>query len=99
MSSDAYVRNKTKEELLSQLLETAKVGTPVYEQQRMAIIVRCTQDLEARFTELTSALSKGIESGTVLNKRLFWLNGVLTTATLIGAIATVLIAISAFRAS
>ncbi len=99
MSSDGYVKDKTKEDLLSELPETANVASPVFEQQRMGIVVRCTQDLEARLTDLTSALSNGIKSGTDLNKRLVWLNGVLTVATLIGAFATLLIAISAFGAA
>jgi hypothetical protein len=44
MPDGKYIKNKTKEEILADLKGTAEPGSVVHEQQKMAIIVRCTQD-------------------------------------------------------
>jgi hypothetical protein len=46
MPDDVYVRGTSENELLSELKGTAQPGSPVFEQQRMGILVRCTEGPE-----------------------------------------------------
>ena len=48
---EAYIKGKSKEEILAQLDSIAEPGSVTHEQQKMAIIVRCTQDLEKSLNE------------------------------------------------
>ena len=41
-----YVEGKDKNEILKALVGTGQVGSSVHEQQKMGIIVRCTEDIE-----------------------------------------------------
>lgn len=45
--SDAYYKGKTAEQILAELVDTGQVGSPVHEQQKMAIWVRMTEALTA----------------------------------------------------
>lgn len=92
MPDDKYIKNKTKEEILADLKGTAEPGSIVYEQQKMAIIVRCVQDLEKSLKSLEESIIKSSESTNNLSNRLFWLEVFLVIATIVGAIATVKIA-------
>jgi len=78
----SYVRNKDKNQILEEMYTTAKPGSVVHEQQKMAIMVRCTEDLE-------KAISK-------LNLRITALDTILTLATVVGSIATALMAYKTF---
>ena len=48
----SHVAGKDKNEILESLTKIAQVGSPVHEQQKAAITVRCTEDIE------TALLSK-----------------------------------------
>ena len=54
----------------------------------MAIFVKCTMDIGKKLNEASQEIKNFNESTTKLNKRLLWLDVMLTIATLIGAIAT-----------
>jgi len=92
MTSDSYIKDKTKEEILADLKGTAEPGSVVHEQQKMAIIVRCTQDLEKSLKNLEESQIKSSDSMNKLSNRLFWLEIILVAATIVGAIATAKIA-------
>ena len=76
--SDNYVKGKNKNQILKEMNETARPNSVIYEQQKAAILVRCTEDLE-----------KSIDR---LNKKITILDVVLGSATVVGAIATAVIA-------
>lgn len=82
MQGDEYVVGKTKEELLRSLYTDAQVGSKVFEQQRMAIFVRCTDDLLTSVDRFTSSNNK-------LSGQLFWLNIILGIFTIAGTVLTV----------
>ncbi|MCK4734402.1 MAG: hypothetical protein KAT65_18245 [Methanophagales archaeon] len=92
MTSDSYIEDKTKEEILADLKGTAEPRSVVHEQQKMAIIVRCTQDLEKSLKNLEKSQIKSSDSMNKLSNRLFWLEIILVAATIVGAIATAKIA-------
>jgi hypothetical protein len=92
MPDDKYIKNKTKEEILADLKGTAEPSSVVHEQQKMAIIVRCTQDLEKSLKSLEESQIKSSESTNKLSNRLVWLEITLVVATIVGAIATAKIA-------
>jgi hypothetical protein len=57
----AYVKGKTKNQILEELTGTAEPGSPVHEQQKMGILVRCTEDLEQRAVDLGNALGRATQ--------------------------------------
>lgn len=89
----SYVKDKDKNQILEELKDTAQVGSQVHEQQKAALTVRCTEDIEASLSALKTQLKENAESSDRLGVKVFWLNIVLALATLVGAIATVVIAI------
>ncbi|MEQ9107538.1 MAG: hypothetical protein RLO04_08760 [Limnobacter sp.] len=82
MDGDEYIKDKTKEELLRSLYTDSQVGSKVYEQQRMALAVRCTEDV-------SSAINRFTDSNTVLSNRLLWLNIILGMFTIVGTALTI----------
>lgn len=58
MGDDTYVRGKSKTQLLADLYGTARPNSPVHEQLKLGVIVRCTEDIEARASELASAIDE-----------------------------------------
>lgn len=84
-----YVEGKTKNEILTDLALTAQPGSVIHEQQKAAITVRCTEDIETAFSALTSQLAKNSDSNDRLAEKVFWLNVVITIATVVGALAAV----------
>jgi len=82
--NDNYIKGKNKEDLLKDLYGTSQPGSVVHEQQKMAIFVRCTEDLEKAIHEL--------------KKKINFLDVALVIATCVGAIATALMAYKAFIA-
>jgi len=97
MSNDMYIKDKSKEQILADLYGTAEPGSEVHEQQKMAILVRCTQDLEAQIRGLTSAMEEANAGNKRLNGKLLFLNLILTLATVVGAAATLLATLRALR--
>jgi hypothetical protein len=89
----AFVKGKDKEQILAELGGTAVPGTQIHELQKSALMVRCTQDLEKQIVLLTATISDANHQQGRLNKRLFYLNIVLTVATMVGAFAILLAAL------
>jgi hypothetical protein len=79
-----YVKGKSKNELLDALVNTAEPGSRAHEQQKMGIIVRSVEDLEKSLGLLKDSMNENAKSSTALAKKVFWLNLVLTFATVIG---------------
>lgn len=96
MSDDHYVRGKTKEELLSDLHGTAEVASSTFEQLRMGILVRCTEDIEQVLAQLGGSaekLRKSIESGSSAAYKLSAMVTVLYIVIALAAVANVVIAL------
>jgi hypothetical protein len=88
----SYVAEKNKNEILEAMAGTAQPGSAIHEQQKSAILVRCTEDIEDAFQELGSQLTESVIATEKMSNRIYWLNVVLAIASLTGAIATVVIA-------
>lgn len=58
-----------------------------HEELRAALQVRCVEDLEKAIEGLSKAQAEATKSAEKLSLRVFWLNVVLTIATVIGAFA------------
>ena len=82
--------NGTKNEILNKLVSTAQPGSAVNEQQKMAIIVRCTEDLEKAISSLEESMNNNAKSSENLAKKIFWLDIVLTAATVIATIVAIM---------
>ncbi len=93
----SYTEGKTKNELLEKLEGTAHFGSQVWDQMKVGIAVRCTEDIENSIKSLENQIKESSDSSKKLNKSLLWLNIVLTSATVVGAIATALMAYKAFN--
>ncbi|MEE3880036.1 hypothetical protein [Vibrio sp. YYF0003] len=48
----SYVENKDKNQILEELIGTAQAVSQVHEQQKSAILVRCTEDIQQSIDEL-----------------------------------------------
>ena len=86
MSSE-HIKDKTKDQILDEMVGTGPVGSPVHEQLKMAIVARCTDELGARMAELGMAIKDSSASADRLGRKLFWLNVILVIATAVGAAA------------
>ena len=85
----SYVRGKSKNEILEEMVSTAQVGSSVHEQQKAALTVRCTEDIEAALAALQKQLDENAKSSDRLSSKVYWLNVALTFATVVGAVAAV----------
>jgi hypothetical protein len=70
------------------MVGTAMPGSPVHEQQKMGIIVRCTEDLENKLDALTKVIDDSNKTNAQLGDKVYALNRTLANATWVGAIAT-----------
>jgi hypothetical protein len=84
-----YVEGKDKNQILNALVGTGQPGSPVHEQQKMGIVVRCTEDLEKAIGSLEKSMNLNASSSDRLAAKVYWLNVILAIATAIGAIATI----------
>jgi len=82
MEGDEYIKGKSKEDLLRSLYTDAQPNSKVWEQQRMAIFVRCTEDLQRSVKDFT-------DSNNRLSGRLLWLNIILGVFTVVGTVLTI----------
>jgi len=89
----SYIEGKNKTQVLDELAGTAQVGSQIHEQQKAALTVLCTEDIEASLKSLENQLKLNSESSDKVGNKIFWLNVVLALATLVGAVATAFIAI------
>jgi Mg2+/citrate symporter len=81
-----YVRDRDKNEILAALGDEAQPGSQVHEQQKMAITVRCTEDIEKAIAGLSATLKENADSNDKLSRKVFWLNVILTIATVAASI-------------
>ena len=88
----SHVKDKSKNEILEAMVGTAMPTSPAHEQQKAGIIVRCTEDIEQSIKSLENQLVKNAEASDRMGTKVFWLNIILAIATLVGALATVVIA-------
>jgi hypothetical protein len=89
----SYIEGKNKTQVLNELAGTAQVGSQIHEQQKAALTVLCTEDIEASLKSLENQLKLNSESSDKVGNKIFWLNVVLALATIVGAVATAFIAI------
>ncbi|NVD34387.1 hypothetical protein [Marinobacter lutaoensis] len=66
----SYVQGKSKNEILEAMSGTAQPGSAVHEQQKSAILVRCTEDIQVAFQEQSNATRKVNSSLVHLNVRI-----------------------------
>jgi len=66
----SHVQDKTKTEILNDLAGTAQVGSQIHEQQKAAIVVRCTEDIQVSIEKQTNATRKVNNSLEQLNSRI-----------------------------
>jgi hypothetical protein len=66
----SYVQGKSKTEILEELFGTAHPGSAVHEQQKSAIWVRCTEDIQVSLQEQSNATRKVNTSLESLNSRI-----------------------------
>lgn len=84
--SDEYVKGKNKNQLLSELKDTAYAGSQVHEQMKAGILVRSVEDIEKALAILDKTIDGNAKSNDKLSRRIFWLNVILTLATVAGSI-------------
>jgi len=80
-----YVKGKDKNEILDELGDAGVPGSINHEQQKMGIIVRSVEDIEGALKSLEDSMNKNAASSESLARKVFWLNVVLTAATVVGA--------------
>lgn len=90
MVDDSRIGNKSKDQILRDLNGTAQPGSSVHEQQKMAVIVRCTEDLEKALNNHKESMNNNAESSQKLSNKIFWLNIILASATIIGLLLTII---------
>jgi hypothetical protein len=91
----SYVADKSKNDILEAMAGTAQPGSAIHEQQKSAILVRCTEDVESAFQTLGLQITESVKATEKMSNRIYWLNVALTIATLVGAFATAFIAFKA----
>ncbi len=93
------VSKKSKEKLLEEFARQNTHNTLEGEQYAAAIIVKSTADIQSSTQEIKQSIDRFKkvaedigESSDRLSKKLFWLNVVLAAGTIVGAVATAIIA-------
>jgi hypothetical protein len=66
----SYVQGNSKNEILEAMVSTAHPGSAVHEQQKSAILVRCTEDIQVSLQEQSNATRKVNTSLVALNSRI-----------------------------
>ena len=85
----AYIQGD-KNVLLENLLGTAQPTTAVHEQMKMAIFVRCTEDLETGLKSLENSMNDNADASQDLANKVRWLTAVIAVATLLGVVVAIL---------
>jgi len=79
-----------KRELLESMnKESAQPGSVTYAKRQMELMVACVEDVENAVLKLDKSIYRSSELSDRLGRKLFWLNVVLTVATVMVAVATV----------
>ncbi|HCG8196549.1 hypothetical protein [Vibrio parahaemolyticus] len=92
----SHVKDKEKNEILEAMVGTAQAGSQVHEQQKSAIIVRCTEDLQGSIDDLSyeiqslkSAFEESSENSSKVALAMNWL----TAALVLVGVAQVIVAL------
>jgi hypothetical protein len=88
----ANVSSKTKEQLLEEFSQKNSHNTLEGEQFTAAIMVKSAADIESAVNDFKIVAKDIGKSSDGLSKKLLWLNIVLTIATVLGAVATIILA-------
>ena len=83
MSIEYELKDKTKSQLLDNYFNSIQGGKP-NEFYKMAIVARCTTDIESSLKSLETSINKNANSSSNLSKKVFYLNIILTIATIFG---------------
>lgn len=81
-----FVKGKPKGQILEEMTKTGEVGSSAHEQQKMGIIVRCSEDIEKALNGLSASLDNSARQADVLSNRVFWLNLVIALAAIAGVV-------------
>ena len=96
---ETKIAGKSKRDLL---VELSRHGQGEVEDNRAllhgSIMVACVEDLEDSLKNLSHSIDEANRENQILNKRLSWLNIALVAVTLVGAVATAIIAYKALTA-
>jgi hypothetical protein len=84
-----HLEGKRKEELL-ELFTGVQPGSILYGQYQAVLAVRAVEDLERVGESLRDAITEAAAASNRLGNRVFWLNVILTAATVVGALAAIL---------
>ena len=85
MITDPFIQG-TKEELVESLHKNAEVGSPRFEQQKMAIVARCASDIEHSLLSLEKSINNNAKSNDNLARKIFYLNIILVIASCVGVL-------------
>lgn len=80
----------SKEEILELVGGGVEPGSVLFGQYQAALAVRAVEDLERVGASLVGAITEAAAASDRLGQRVFWLNVILTAATLVGAVAAIL---------
>ena len=74
---------------LLELLETQEPGTVRHEQLKMELTIQNARQVTGSVEHLRESFEKNAESNDRLANKLYWLNVILTTATVLGTLAAI----------
>ena len=81
---------KDKKELLSDFYKDFQPGASHHEHRKLAIVVRCVEDIEEAFKNLEKSMNRNAESSAALATKVLYLTWALAIATAILALVAVL---------
>lgn len=85
MSIENELKDKTKMQLLNKYFTSTQNGKS-NELYKMAIITRCTTDIESSLQSLETSINKNADSNDKLSTKIFYLNILLTIASIFGVL-------------
>jgi hypothetical protein len=84
---------RTDEELLKTIgAMNAGSNAPTYETAKAELVLKCVNNVVDSIIDLNNSIKQNSISNDAISKKIFWLNVVLTAATLIGSIAAAILA-------
>ena len=89
------IRSKSIEEVLNNVQGLAAVASDTQVQSIMALVAKCTIDLGENLGRTSTEIRRFNESTDVLTKQVIRLNRILTWATVVIAIGTIAVAVTA----
>jgi len=81
-------KSTPKEQMLKDLY-AGSPGAPIHEEIKMAIVMRCAEDLQRALASLEASMNENAKSSESLATKVYWLNWVLAGATVLGTLLAV----------